>query len=820
MASGVAVFTYAKSLLDAAAPDDAASRAHAVNHNGYLLLEAPTGAGKTLVAGHIVERFSQGEEVVWFWFAPFKGVVGQTAAFLREEFAGLRLRELAEDRAAAGSRAGDVFVLTWGTVATRAKDRRNVRRTGEMMPSVDELVEALRAQGLRIGVVVDEAHHGFHADTQAALFFRETLRPEYTVLITATPDDADLADFERRMGVAKLHRTSVSREDAVEAGLIKAGIKCVAYFAAEGQRALVDFEGTALRDGTALHRRLKTELATAGVALAPLMLVQVASSEGVERAKTRLLALGFTERQIAVHTAEEPDAGLLALANDEEREVLIFKMAVALGFDAPRAWTLVSMRAARDADFGVQLVGRILRVHRRLQGRKLPEWLRHGYVFLADAEAQTGLDAAGQRINGLRTAYAKVTPTTALVMVAGQPMVQVLGPGGQTSLFQNPTGTTPPAEDGAERDGRGEGAAAGEQGASDSGGGSFALELLLTSMEEPGRYQPAGEGGLSRTGGGTGGAPTTRLARRYHYPIRPEVPRRFRSQVLPADFAATEADCARKFTVSARDLLRAIAGRVRVQTRTLEVFTQQMEFGFSQAALSPEQVAVEAQRLLLRSQVFDAKELRGELLRRLADILREENLDGADEPERVAHFLNVVLVSQPQLLREAQRAALAAGVEMTEADEVPEALEADEPLPASAFNVYRVLPPRLNSWERAFAEYLDRDLSGTVQWWHRNPSKQPWSVRVLLSDGHGFFPDFIIGVRGRPKKDGALLADTKFAFELRKEMPKILAEHRDYGRALILHRESAAAWMVVKFNAETGTASLGNEFRFADAPGY
>ena len=97
-------------------------------------------------------------------------------------------------------------------------------------------------------------------------------------------------------------------------------------------------------------------------------------------------------------------------------------MAVALGFDAPRAGILVSMRAARDQDYGVQLVGRILRVHRRLQGRAraktLPPLLNYGYVFLADAEAQEGLDLAGQRINRLQTAYAKVSPTTALVRVA------------------------------------------------------------------------------------------------------------------------------------------------------------------------------------------------------------------------------------------------------------------------------------------------------------------------------------------------------------------------------------------------------------------
>ena len=105
--SGVALFTTAKGLLDAAGAD-AASRAAAINHNGYLLIEAPTGAGKTLMAGTIVERFSHAEEVVWFWFAPFRGVVDQTIAFLREQYAGLRLRTLAEDRMPSGSRRAEL----------------------------------------------------------------------------------------------------------------------------------------------------------------------------------------------------------------------------------------------------------------------------------------------------------------------------------------------------------------------------------------------------------------------------------------------------------------------------------------------------------------------------------------------------------------------------------------------------------------------------------------------------------------------------------------------------------------------------------------
>ena len=146
--SGVGLFAAAKRLLDAAGAD-AAGRAAAINHNGYLLIEAPTGSGKTLMAGTIVERFSHEEDVVWFWFAPFKGVVGQTAAFLREQFHGLRLRDLADDRAAAMSRRGDVFATTWQAVVTRFKDSRSVRKEGDANPSIDTLL--VRRQALILG---------------------------------------------------------------------------------------------------------------------------------------------------------------------------------------------------------------------------------------------------------------------------------------------------------------------------------------------------------------------------------------------------------------------------------------------------------------------------------------------------------------------------------------------------------------------------------------------------------------------------------------------------------------------------------------------
>ena len=223
------------------------------------------------------------------------------------------------------------------------------------------------------------------------------------------------------------------------------GIKSVAYLAPDDQKALVDFPMAALADAKAVHKRIKLELKNVGINLMPLMLVQVATSEkddDVARARENLKLLGFREEAIASYTAKEPSDDLLAVALDETKEVLIFKMAVALGFDAPRAFTLVSMRGAKDTDFGIQVVGRILRVHRRLQGREVPELLRNGYVFLADAENQTGLTGAAGKINAIRTGLSEISPYTMVVNIAGQNQVQIVRNGQSTMLPVEPSPAT------------------------------------------------------------------------------------------------------------------------------------------------------------------------------------------------------------------------------------------------------------------------------------------------------------------------------------------------------------------------------------------
>jgi type III restriction enzyme len=81
---------------------------------------------------------------------------------------------------------------------------------------------------------------------------------------------------------------------------------------------------------------------------------------------------------------------------------------------------MVSMRPIKSTDFGTQLIGRILRVHKRLQGRELPPLLRHGYLFLADHDSQAGISTAAEKINQLKSQLTQTSPFVMLTKVGGE----------------------------------------------------------------------------------------------------------------------------------------------------------------------------------------------------------------------------------------------------------------------------------------------------------------------------------------------------------------------------------------------------------------
>lgn len=798
-------FAALKASYDALGPTpDPADIARLRKNGACVLLQAPTGIGKTLMACEFMAKFSPQDRVLWFWFAPFTGVLSQSKASLKRQAPSLVQLDIDADRQVEKFTPGAVFVLSWQTVAARSKESRVVRQSGDAGLAVDDLIAEARHAGFRIGVVVDEAHHGFVRATESGRFFSQVLVPDYVLLMTATPRDTDAGKFAQqtgyRIGGAE-EWASVTRAEGVEAQLLKKSVKA-ARFIAQNQDdvQLLAFEEVAMSEAAAMHRLIKKTLVDAGVGLVPLMLVQVPNGgEMLERAKNYLVrTLRFSESAVRSHTSDEPDPNLSALADDPQVEVILFKMAIATGFDAPRAFTLAALRGARDASFGVQVVGRIMRVHRLLQGRlqDLPALLHYGYVFLANGEAQEGVLNAAAQINQMPGQLAAASPATVVTVVGGQTGVQVVKPGQSFSLLpvSDPAQPAIPAIPGS--------------GAPSSAAAPAETPVRPVVGAQPSLFQvllaPTGDQSGSPLLAGVpqglahGYAETTPLASAFQleaqtpglsYPLKDIAPRSLTTETLPAlpeDFEQR--------LVQHIDFARVLGDRLKVRSRVTERTTDVFAGSSPEdkdvwATVSPVAIAQKARQIAFQFDDVDRRELLRELKTRFREVLLNEGHEPPADDEELTRQLELVLVRNDRLIRDAHKRLRAEQV-ATATVHLPAAVSASHPLSSAARNVYGVFPDDLGEHEREFAELLD--TSPQVLWWHRNPVKKPWSVGLFgWADGVGFYPDFVVGVVERSEGDGVALSEVKGPQIQQYDKAKAGARHSHYGRVFMVGKAGA-----------------------------
>lgn len=776
--------------LSASAP---ARLVEARKNDAALVLQAPTGAGKTLLAVEAMRRLSAQEPILWFWFAPFTGLVEQSRKVIAAQAPELALFDLYADRQLDAVRGGGVFVVTWASLAARSADSRRARQSGDAGIAIDDVIALARDEGLKIGCVVDEAHHTAVSGRQAREFFSTVLQPDYALLMTATPRDADMAAFQRATGYTvgdPADWASVSRFDAVEAKLLKQGVRMVRFIARDGDTAqLVDFEHLVLRECAAMHRHIKDTLSEAGVSLTPLMLVQVPDGKTGQEAAQKYLVeeLKFDASAVRVHTADEPDPDLLALAQDPNVEVLIFKMAVALGFDAPRAFTLAALRGARDVGFGVQVIGRIVRRHALLQTRDdLPPLLDQGYVFLANSESQEGLLQAGEQINALTTQAPELGTQTVVTVIGDMAQVQVVRSGEPLSLLVSPNGASivDSRDPGQVQRLAGDSAVAWNAALEDAGFAGFgeATQATLT--------MPDGEGGAPRRLDQLMASYAQAVVKPYEYPRRADAPATLRGEKLPPVAEDFEAGVAAHVDFSPLVLADRQRNRVQVQRAESDLFAGGQSVAESTedvwANMSVEAIAARAEQIRLRLGEANDRELQRRLLERFGTAIVGMGAEPPGDEELLAQQLELVLARRPMLLNAAYKSLRMQSVMDIDVP-LPGAIESLQRLPTAGRNLYGVFPPGMNLDESAVAHLLD--TSRLVKWWHRNPSKT--GVGLYRWDaGAGYYPDFVVCLNDRPGNGIALLeVKGDFLSGKESEVEKTTAVHSDYGRVYMVGRK-------------------------------
>lgn len=380
-----------------------------------LVFEATTGAGKTvmacqMLAGLMDELHDRGDsryqEVAFIWFAPRKLHI-QSYEKLKGAFEETRtLRPIMFDELDQneGIRPGEILFVNWESVN---KENNVMVREGDCSLSLYEITDRTKEEfGLPIVAIIDEEHMFWSktADKSAAVLDR--INPSVEIRISATPKTANPKE-----------KVTVYRQEVIAAEMIKKEVVLNPEIELNFSDEL-ELNANLIKAALDKRNQIAEAYKAAGSNVNPLLLIQLPNDTKesmttedaaiVDQVKKYLEVMcGITtdNHRLAVWLAGEKENLADLEKPDNLTEVLLFKEAIALGWDCPRAVVLLIFRKLQSDQFTIQTVGRIMRMPEQKHYQK--EILNSGYVFtdIAKDKIQIVTADAGYILNNTITAH-------------------------------------------------------------------------------------------------------------------------------------------------------------------------------------------------------------------------------------------------------------------------------------------------------------------------------------------------------------------------------------------------------------------------------
>lgn len=351
-----------------------------------LVFKAPTGSGKTIMATRVLADLHESllaegrPDAAFVWIAPQKLHL-QSFEKLKAIFAeNRRLTPILYDdidQSEGVIRSGEILFVNWESVN---KDSNIMVKDRESADSFFQIIDRTRLEENRpIYLIVDEEHRNWSKNADKSLAVVQKIHPKVELRISATPKTKPDQGY------------TIDRSEVIAEQMIKKNCYLNEDIKVDNDDPNLTMH--LLHKALDMRQKMADEYRRLGVNVNPLLLIQlpndgseVLSSEE-KSLKDSLIAVLAGQYDISV------DNGRLGIwlsgektiddkeisRNDDLTQVLLFKQAIALGWDCPRAAVLLIFRNLQEETFTVQTLGRILRMPE--QHFYTTDLLNYGHVY-------------------------------------------------------------------------------------------------------------------------------------------------------------------------------------------------------------------------------------------------------------------------------------------------------------------------------------------------------------------------------------------------------------------------------------------------------
>lgn len=331
-----------------------------------VVFKAPTGSGKTFMAASLFEELAEenpSDNFCILWACPGKGELHkQSFDAVKTYLGGNPVCSLLEDNFF-GSRKyikdKEIVFINWEKLIQKDKETgkwaNNLMKDQEGMNFID-VIEKTKQNGTRVILVIDESHIGASQKARIQEFINTIIIPNIVLEMSATPLNNHI-DVE------------IEAQKVVDEGMIKEDVIVNQGINKEDKTlAEQDSELLVLQKGYDKRQEIVEEYNKLNIAVNPLVLIQIPNVDEGEAKKLVikdfLREKGITEDngKLKFWCDDKGNFDKKAIKkNNDITEYLVFKTAVATGWDCPSAHILIKFRDGKSETFETQTIGRILR---------------------------------------------------------------------------------------------------------------------------------------------------------------------------------------------------------------------------------------------------------------------------------------------------------------------------------------------------------------------------------------------------------------------------------------------------------------------------